>query len=134
MESGTYYIGDLCYMMRPEWDEVCSLMFAGRDDHGCNQGEFTLADGRRFAVLNTAYGDGVYEDQQERRYPVDAGCIGAIRVRDVSEKELAGLCWLRPNGEVVMAGHLIHFDKPFNVINDDGVLRFGSIVIDTRGE
>ena len=28
MRSGTYYVGDLCYVMHPQWDEVCDLMFA----------------------------------------------------------------------------------------------------------
>ena len=23
MKAGTYYIGDLCYVMHKEWDEVC---------------------------------------------------------------------------------------------------------------
>ena len=38
--AGKYYVGDLCYVMHDEWDEVCGLFFKGRDDHGCNQGVF----------------------------------------------------------------------------------------------
>ena len=29
--AGKYYVGDLCYVMHDEWDEVCGLFFKGRD-------------------------------------------------------------------------------------------------------
>jgi hypothetical protein len=123
MNSGKYYVGDLCYVMGPEWDEVCSLMFAGRTDHGCNQGEFNLADGRRFVVFNTAYGDGVYKDQVGRRYYVDAGCIGAIKVDDISV-----------GNDDVDGGNVVVFDKPFHPHSDNGILHFGHVVIDTAND
>ena len=47
--AGKYYVGDLCYVMHDEWDEVCGLFFKGRDDHGCNQGMFEL----KYLVLFT---------------------------------------------------------------------------------
>ena len=87
MPAGRYLVGDLCYCMHPQWNEVCDLLFAGRTDHGCNEGEFTLANGVKFAIYNTAYGDGYYPDQQGNTYPVDAGCIGCIRVEDVYDPE-----------------------------------------------
>ena len=55
MPAGKYYIGDLCYVMHPEWDEFCRITISGNE---CLQGEFNLADGRRFATFTTAYGDG----------------------------------------------------------------------------
>lgn len=54
MPKGKYYIGDICYVMRDEWSEVCSLMFNG----DVYDGEFNLADGRRFASMSTMFGDG----------------------------------------------------------------------------
>lgn len=26
MKAGTYYVGDLCYVLHEDWDEVCSLI------------------------------------------------------------------------------------------------------------
>ena len=123
MPAGKYYVGDLCYVMHPQWDEVCSLLFAGRDDHGCNEGEFELANGVRFALYNTAYGDGVYPDRQGNRYPVDAGCIGCIRVEDVYDPEW----WLE--GMTV-----VEFAEPFETSTDGETLTFGHVRIDTGWE
>ena len=86
MPAGRYYVGDLCYVMsNEEWDEVCGLLFEGRNDHGVNQGEFTLKDGRRFASYNTKYGDGVYESNMNTTHSVDSGNIGCILADDIKE-------------------------------------------------
>lgn len=87
LPEGRYYVGDLCYVMHDCWDEVCELLFAGRDDHGCNQGTFQLKDGRRFAIYNTAYGDGTYRGTDGRDYPVDSGSLGCILLSDITEEE-----------------------------------------------
>ena len=104
MRPGTYYVGDLCYVMHPQWKEVCDLMFA-TDGNGVLDGEFNLANGVRFAVSSTAYGDGTYFDQQDRQYPVDAGLIGCIRVEDVYDPT-----WYLEGVNVV------EFDKPFEIV------------------
>jgi len=52
MKAGTYYIGDLCYVMHPEWDEFCALTISG---HNVLDGEFNLKDGRRFATFTTKW-------------------------------------------------------------------------------
>jgi len=128
MRPGTYYVGDLCYVMHPQWREVCNLMFAS-GDNGVLDGEFNLANGVRFAVHGTAYGDGTYLDEQGREYPVDAGLIGCIRVEDVYDPEW----WLQ-------GVQTIEFDKPFEIVYTDGIINFvtkdGKIVlaIDTAGE
>ena len=119
MPAGRYYVGDLCYVMHPQWREVCDLLFAGRDDGGCNEGEFTLKNGVRFAIYNTAYGDGVYPDQKGNSYPVDAGCIGCIRVEDVYDPEwyLEGMTehtfeqdfTTSTDGETISIGHVAVF-------------------------
>lgn len=117
MPAGKYYIGDLCYVMHEEWDEVCELFFAGRTDLGCNEGKFKLADGREFVNFNTKYGDGVYFDGLFS-YGVDSGSIGCIRVEDVREE--------LPPGAVVMA-----FLEDFECYRDDNMLVFGYVEIDT---
>lgn len=115
MRPGTYYVGDLCYVMHPQWKEVCNLMFAC-DGNYVLDGEFNLANGVRFALHSTAYGDGTYQDQEGRDYPVDAGLIGCIRVDDVYDPEW----WLEGMQTVV-------FDKPFELVYNDGVISFVDI-------
>jgi len=118
MRPGTYYVGDLCYVMHPQWKEVCNLMFAS-DGNYVLDGEFNLANGVRFALHSTAYGDGTYQDQEGRSYPVDAGLIGCIRLEDVYDPE-----WWLEGMQTVM------FDKPFELVYNDGVISF----IDIDGE
>jgi hypothetical protein len=121
MPAGLYYIGDLCYVMHDEWSEVCSLLIAGRDDGSCNEGEFVLADGRRFAIYNTAYGDGSYLDTDGNSYGVDSGSIGCIRIEDIrlTDKNTIGL------------GVALTFISPFETSGEGAVIRFGDVEIDT---
>lgn len=124
LPAGKYYIGDLCYVMHKEWDEVCGLFFKGRTDHGCNQGEFMLADGRRFACYNTRWGDGTYFDEARNRYPVDAGCIGCILVSDISLDDVNS----------ISSGNVHEMTRDFNSSNEDGILTFGHVVINTDND
>ena len=122
MPAGKYYVGDLCYVMHGEWDEACGLFFEGAPDHGCNEGVFTLKDGRRFATFNTAYGDGCYFDQSNRKYGVDAGGIGCILVDAIDLSEETNF---------LTGGQVIDFPHDFVVYKQDGVITFGHINIDT---
>ena len=84
MPAGKYYVGDLCYVMdHDEWSQVCDILFETDHPGGVRDGEFTLPDGRRFAVYSTAYGDGSYHDQYGHTYSVDAGSIGCILADDI---------------------------------------------------
>lgn len=122
MPAGKYYVGDLCYVMYEVWDEACGLFFKDRTDHGCNEGVFTLKDGRKFASFNTAYGDGEYRDEQGRKYGVDAGLIGCIQMLDID--------LLNPSNST-RGGQVIDFPHDFVVYKQDGVITFGHINIDT---
>lgn len=123
MPAGTYLVGDLCYCMHPDWDEVCELLFADRTDRGCNEGEFTLKSGVKFAIYNTAYGDGTYPDQWDNRYPVDSGSIGCVRVEDVTDPD----AWLE--------GMTVHvFDKDFVTDSDGERIEIGNVSIVTAWE
>ena len=75
-----YWVGDLCYVLHDVWDEVCDLVPFDNSEH-----EFELADGRKFILFSTAYGDGEYTDQNGNRYGVDAGVIGAIKLADIRD-------------------------------------------------
>ena len=133
MPAGKYWVGDLCYVMHESWDEVCGLFFDGRDDMGCNEGEFTLKDGRRFVSYNTKWGDGGYLDQFGNEYSVDAGLIGCIRVEDID----------MTNGENHLGGgHVFEFISDFgheggrNALGRDwdGVIRIHNVFIATSEE
>lgn len=125
MPAGKYWVGDLCYVMHDEWNECCSLFFKGRTDHGCNQGEFNLADGRRFVSFNTRYGDGYYKDEQGRGYGVDAGLIGCILASDVN----------LPNKEgQTSGGHVIDFPRDFECYYEEGKIHIGHVIVDTDPE
>ena len=122
MPKGQYYIGDLCYVLHDEWKEVCDLLFGDRDDYGCNQGEFNLADGRRFTIFNTAYGDGLFDSNGFGVYGVDAGSIGCILLKDIDLKNA------RNNPEL---GNIVIFDTDFTTSTDGATLTFGHVQIYT---
>ena len=122
MPAGKYYVGDLCYVMHPEWDEFCDLTISG---HECLDGEFNLADGRRFATYRTQYGDGLYRSNNGKNLSVDAGLIGCILVSDIrdpvaNEAHMKGL------------GSIVEFTEPFETSCDyDGTIVFGSMEVYT---
>jgi hypothetical protein len=129
MPAGKYYVGDLCYVMHECWDEVCGLFFKGRTDHGCNEGEFVLKDGRRFVSINTKYGDGGYYDQYGNEYGVDAGLIGCILIDDIN---------FNADGNGTQGGNVVNFERSFDSAGGrnqgrdwDGNIRIGHLVIDT---
>lgn len=118
-QTKDFFVGDLCYVMHPEWDEFCALTI---QDGEVKDGDFSLADGRKFSFAGTKYGDGFYTDQHRRGYPVDAGLIGVIAVEDITESERRNL----GNGQVVQFNSL-----PSVRIEDDGTIFVGGIRIQT---
>ena len=121
MPAGRYYIGDLCYVMHDVWDEFCDITIK---DHQCLEGEFTLADGRRFATLSTAYGDGTYRSNIGTDHSVDSGSIGCILVSDIRDNTYE---------DIESLGAIVEFDQPFEVSEDAGLLKFGHVQIETAG-
>ena len=122
MPAGKYYVGDLCYVMHPEWDEFCDLTIRGER---CLEGEFALADGRRFATLSKAYGDGTYRSNINTFHSVDSGSIGCIRVEDIRDNTYS---------DIERLGAIVEFTEPFEVSTDYGLLKFGHVLIETAGD
>lgn len=122
MVKGEYYIGDLCYVMHERWDEVCNKIIMGNQ---CLDGEFELADGTKFAIYSTAYGDGTYYDQGDNEYWVDAGSIGCILMKDID---------LSVEDNQIMGGRVVDMTHDFTTGSMDGVIKFGPIHIDTDPE
>lgn len=121
--AGRYYIGDLCYVMHKEWEEVINLMYPNRSNDSV-EGELTLADGRRFFYGSTAWGDGEFCDNRYGRYPVDAGLIGIIAVDNIAPEETENL----QNGMVYT------FEEDFSVYTCGGSYDFGGVLINTDWE
>ena len=129
MPAGDYYVGDLCYVMTDdEWDEFCSITIKGGK---CLEGEFTMNDGRQFATYGTAWGDGVYQDQNGGQYSVDAGLIGCIKVQDIKAKKY---------GDIAELGKIHTFQHDFTTHGGradpdwDGVISIGHIHIKTDSD
>jgi hypothetical protein len=127
MKSGRYYVGDLCYVMDDkEWDEFCNITIKGNNSI---DGEFEMADGRKFATYSTAYGDGVYRDQYNNEYSVDAGLIGCIRVEDIRADKYE---------DIESLGVIHEFKTDFMTAGGrgdpdwDGTIKFGRIAIETN--
>ena len=75
-EAGTYYIGDLCYINHElglSWDDIC--------DH-IDELVFNIGD-TKLGWMGTQYGDGTYFDQEGRKYSVDSGTIGCVKVSNL---------------------------------------------------
>jgi hypothetical protein len=121
MKAGKYYVGDLCYVMHDAWDEVCELVIA---DGKCIEGEFNLKDGRRFAMYNTAFGDGVYPSNVDAEFCVDSGSIGCILVDEIKDNTYS-------EERVSKLAAILEFDEDFRTFNDSGLLCFGEVEIDT---
>ena len=126
MPAGRYYVGDLCYVMTDEeWSEFCDLTIRGNT---VLDGEFQFRDGRRFASYSTMYGDGLYQDQYGRKYSVDAGLIGCIRVEDIRANKYSDISQLGAITDVsvdfVTGGG--RGDRTWG-----GTIQFGAIAIET---
>jgi hypothetical protein len=118
-KAGNYYVGDISYVL-PDSDYELILeesnFFNLKTSHQWN-GKY---HGYPIFVGSASYGDGVYEDNYDRQYYVDAGIIGIISVDALVNKS---------NFEL---GNLIEFENDFQVSYDNGIFRFGDIVIDTK--
>ena len=124
-----YYVGDLCYVMHDEWNEVCSMASFDNEDGA----EYELEDGRKFFFYSTAWGDGQYTDTEGRLYSVDSGSIGAIKVDDIRDPELARIV---EEG----LGHIHEFPAEIDGMDcyaegeNLGILNFYTVQINTSGE
>lgn len=120
MPAGNYWIGDLCYALSDEdWEEVCELTISPEGD--CLEGEFEFKDGRRFAMYSTAYGDGIYKDQNGFEYPVDSGTLGCILLKDSFDPAVA-------DSE---SGRVVNFDSDFETESTGRFVIIGNVRIDT---
>ena len=123
MTKGEYWVGDLCYVLNKDWNEVCSILFPEKNNPNQRMmnGEHQLKNGVKFALYGTAWGDGGYYDQEGKCYDVDAGVIGCIKVEDLD----------RIGENVANGGYVHRFDKDFETGYDEGTIYFGDLRIET---
>jgi hypothetical protein len=115
--AGTYYIGDLCYVLG---DDVYDKVYGGydyRDGVYAKKGTSEI-----FMVGGTACGDGFYEGSDENGFAVDAGIIGIT----------PSSCIRKNNG----GGHTYTFSEPVKCTFKSGIFEFVSgdttLTIDTE--
>ena len=116
---GEYWVGDPCYAYTNNSDSLwMPLLCNFLDDSPLAQ----VGD-NWFVAFPTAYGDGVYLDQDGREYGVDAGLIGVVPV-DSAE----------PDAGTLYALHRTTFEREVQMYSEDGKIHIGRLVIDTSGE
>ena len=124
MKSGKYYVGDLCYVMHDVWDEVCELTFPNPQARPLD-GEFTLKDGRRFAIYSTAFGDGEYPSNIGTSHCVDSGTIGCILLDEIRDNTDS-------LERMIELAAVVEFDVDFETERTDkGLICIGHVEIDT---
>jgi hypothetical protein len=130
LEPGTYWVGDLCYVMDHartgfDWAEFCRWTFEN-DPSGREREGAVTHQGIDIAFHGTAFGDGCFTDQYGNEYGVDAGMIGCVRETDIdlseADKRASAPC---------AGGHLHDFPEPFTTEYDDGAIRIGHVIIET---
>ena len=121
--AAAYYVGDLCYVMDTEWDEIVSQ---GVYDN--SKLAFTLADGTQYFMVSTMYGDGSYSDTDGNPYSVDSGTIGAIKVADIANTDALVSTLEQGLGHIITFDHELTSDE---VYSEAGQINIGSVVIDT---
>lgn len=115
LPAGKYWLGDPCYAFGDHevWMallESANYLENPRILEGAAKGESFVASG-------TAWGDGVFHDQDGNEYGVDAGLIGVVPARD---------------GEAVPSGlREVELRDPFFVEYESGKIKVGPLVIDT---
>lgn len=121
LPKGKYYVGDPCYIFGESWSDVLA------------ETDFFDAEtlrGKPVCAGGTAYGDGLYEDNCGREYWVDSGMIGILPVSLLRIDKKKTLKEIKASEGM----HIIEFTEETEVACDNGVFRFGNIVIDTRDD
>jgi len=125
--AGKYWLADPCYVVSldNDWWAYCTALGAADENAGHTAHGYyeALPDGTKVLSFSTKYGDGHYVDQLGTGYSVDAGLLGLVPYEykpDYSPCE--------------GGGQLIEFSEETLCFTKDGILTFGSYIIDTAEE
>ena len=108
VDSGTYFVGDPCYVIK-DWSQFLDSL---KDCIGHSDGHTAIA-------FTTLYGDGIYSDEDQHGYSVDSGLLGLVPIE---------LAYRQPEN----LGRIVTFNNKFMAVLDIdyGYIRFGHIKID----
>jgi hypothetical protein len=138
MSAGTYYVGDLCYVLNDKaWKEVFELSktreaeFAAQgktaESKYASEGKFTLSDGREVVLFHMPDGDGCYTDSKGRGYSVDSGTIGMTMADGLEEAfDIDDSMDAKLLKRVKGLGHLIKYKTKFSCFNINAPLPEGN--------
>lgn len=116
LPAGEYYLADPCYVLpRGDYDYII--------DH-LNEQLIHLKDGTSIALFHAEGGDNIYADKTGRHYAVDSGTIAAIPIQIGAPDS--------PQMEDRQFFHRVNFERDFKCFDDNGVLHFGQVEINTR--
>jgi hypothetical protein len=118
LPKGTYYIGDPCYVIE-DWDKALKV-----SDYFEKDG-LHLLDDKFFIGFSTKFGDGTYTDTDGIPYHVDSGLIGAVAIN---------LCKDLDSISIDSLGTIHTFDEPTECYEDNGLIAFGCLEIDTGSD
>lgn len=118
MPAGRYYLGDPCYVIEGErWDEFLGEFWEVKPRGGI----FTF-DHFECCAFYTKYGDGTYSTTEGSLLGVDAGMIGLVPLTIIT------------SGHPEQDGTIVSFSAAFECYEQDGLLIFGDIEVDTAGD
>jgi len=124
MFAGKYVLGDPCYCFghEKESDDLwCDLL----DSSSFFERPIGNVNGVKILGFHTAFGDGCYIGSKGFEYGVDAGLIGLVPF-DFAISQI---------GTIKEDLHtIVEFSEDFVCSNDNGVMKFGDIIIDTLGD
>ena len=106
LPAGRYVLSDPCYVLDDDYDDALEGLFNGSGEVNIN--------GQRGAIFWTKYGDGCYASSEGHMLGVDAGCI-ALLPASIAEGDTN-----------------VTMDSEFTCRNDNGVLWFGNISVNTK--
>lgn len=121
LKKGKYYVGDPCYIFKENWIKVL------HDTHYFDDGEIVKVFNEDCIAGGTAFSDGMYLDNYNREYYVDAGLLGVLPVSLLLIDNL----YTVEEIEKAEGMHIIEFKNDFEVSIDNGIFKFDTIIIDT---
>jgi len=129
--AGEYWVGDPCYVVLDEhWGD---WLDATGWTSPIMQAQIDLLPGYTFNVcgVNTAWGDGGFDDQFGFGYCVDSGMIGVVpeRYRYFMEHYRSSKAYELDHLKTL--SQLVNFAEPFDIYRKGGVIHIGHLAIDT---
>lgn len=123
LPAGKYYIGDPGYAFDKTWMDILKET-DWFNNEPCKIGKHLCAAG------STAHGDGLYKDQNNYEYPIDAGLIAILPIVLLRRERKLNITKIAKE----KYGRVVDFEKPFEVIIENGKFDFGGILINTTGD